>query len=268
MSRILKSGKGGPGQSVQPFATRPPSPAAASVPQEPARNDSARPAPTQPSSPGADANGATQQGHAALQAKLRQAEQEAERLGKELEDLSARTETLQNEAFEKGRKEGLQQSGEDSSQRLALLEKGLAAAVRESERKSAEAETLALQVAKVALTRILGDEAHFAQLLPQAIRHQLDRFRNSKPMAVRVSRADFPDADAVAALAAEFPQLRVSVEKDFGPGTCQLSLELGEVEIGLPGQVERLGARLDDMARAGVKAGDTAAAASTKEASA
>lgn len=183
----------------------------------------------------------------AAKARLAQLEMEVEKQERQLEELTARSEALQAEAFEKGRLEGLRKSDESAGKRLTMLEQALQAVSNQQVQSHAQTEIVALQIAKAALGRMIGDPAQREGLLQQLIRHQIDHFAASKPSVLRVSPEDFPDASAFAEISAKWPDLSVVREKALKAGECQLTLELGEVEIGLPGQVARMSAFFDQL---------------------
>jgi flagellar biosynthesis/type III secretory pathway protein FliH len=182
------------------------------------------------------------------QDRIARLELEAKTLAQQLDELMARSETLQAQAHEQGRAEGARQTGEDTARREALLRRALAECVAAFTTKTGEVEALALQLARSALHRIAGLEEVGCDLLCQTIRHQVARFASDRPATLRVARADFPTLAEDPAWEDEWPQLRIVADRKLVAGDCKLSLELGEVDIGLGGQLERLGDYFDGLA--------------------
>jgi flagellar biosynthesis/type III secretory pathway protein FliH len=175
-----------------------------------------------------------------LQEVLMRSERETELLQRELEEAVSRFENQEAEAFERGRREGLQQSDEESTLRLNLLRQALETANANFAGNAAQVETLALQIASAALSRILGDCAERESMMQQLIAYQIERFAQERPTCLRVSRADFRDATILAQIAGDFPELELIADRKLAPGECLLGLELGEVDIGLTGQAQRM----------------------------
>lgn len=123
-----------------------------------------------------------------------------------------------------------------------LLARTMQAATVSFAENIAQVELLALQLAKAALGRVIGDTDSRHVLLQQLIAFQIERFSQDQPTCLRVAQADFPDAAALARIASDWPDLNLTIDSKLAPGECLISLELGEVEIGLPGQAERMGA--------------------------
>lgn len=164
--------------------------------------------------------------------------------------LEAEAESLKQDveaAWKRGRDAGVAEgrsTAEDRSQ--ALLAAVTAASDKAVEGFHARLESLDLMaagLASLALGRITTDPDARRDLVAGAVRRALAETAAEAVVRIEVSRADFPDAagltNAVQATAAEVLLV------DGPSGICRIRLKLGEIDLGLDGQVARLRALLD-----------------------
>lgn len=133
-------------------------------------------------------------------------DEQAERLKHriaELEQAAAdqvrQCETLEQAAYQRGMDEGMQLGAatvkRDHEAQLATLREGVQAALEAFAEQLRAIEPLALEMTLIALEKILGDPAAYAELIGQTTRHHLAQVTANSTVGVRVSAADFPDAD-------------------------------------------------------------------------
>lgn len=267
MSRLIKGGGGEASKgAVKPFSGQLSRPTKgetettarfASPAQEPGGElgNSLKPAAPSAPHPGPETGPSTHQQDvheralAELQEKLAKAEGETRALEQELEQLATRTEALQTEAYERGRKEGAAETSEEAVERRESLVAAISAASADFAARSAEVELLALSLAKAALVNICGQEDVRGELLRHTIRHQNRRFADEATGRVRLSPSDIGSKADAEALASEFPELDIVADQRLSPGDCHISLALGEADIGITGQIERLASYFDELAK-------------------
>jgi type III secretion protein L len=144
-----------------------------------------------------------------------------------------------------GREAGLAERDARRDEALKRIEGGIDRAVAAFEAQLAALDDLAVLVAREALGKMLGDPDKHMTLLAQAIRHQLRRVDTESIIGVFVSQADYPDADALAALASAIGRaVDLRAVETLAAGACHIKLTLGALEIGLNDQWRRLEAAL------------------------
>ncbi len=163
-------------------------------------------------------------------------------------DVRLRDATIQElrdaraQAFTDGEVEGiaagLQQASDRQVERLALLD----AAIRDSQsilsNGVAGLDRLAAELARDCLDKIFADPDHQAARVTEILAAQLCSIEKSMLVRIEVSRVDFPDDEALAALAAKHELFRTTVTATTAlpTGGCVLTLRLGQMEIGLDRQ--------------------------------
>lgn len=138
-------------------------------------------------------------------------------------------------AREAGRREGHSEAEDDTAQRLAVLEQGVAdAAASWAERLSA-LEPLAALIARAVLLKLVETDAAMEELVTRSVARQMALVRRETVVAIHVSAADFPDDPALARLAADGRTAGVALcaDAELEPGACRMDLQLGEVELGV-----------------------------------
>src|SRR5262249_55988491 len=103
-------------------------------------------------------------------------------------------------------------------------------------------ERLAPALAAQCLDIIFGDAKHRAGEVRKIIGEQLSKIEKSAVLGIEVSRADFSNREAVAALARRIgmPAAVVSARAEIPDGGCIMRLRLGQMEIGLSQQWDSL----------------------------
>jgi type III secretion protein L len=119
---------------------------------------------------------------------------------------------------------------------------------REQSDRLADCELLALQLARVALARILGERESYTDLVSAALGRQLAQLKRDLAVGARVSPLDFADPQSLAALAEAHAGIAVITDPDLAAGECVLDLKLGELDLGIPGQWQRLTGYFDELA--------------------
>jgi flagellar biosynthesis/type III secretory pathway protein FliH len=167
----------------------------------------------------------------------------------EIARLEAEVAAARREGEALGHAEGLKAGAEVGVQALARLGEGIDQASRQLAEALSALDRLAVAVARNGLAKVLGDPELHAQLLGAALRHQLANLQAQAVLVVEVSRRDFADPDALAALAraADRPGLELQASSDLDPGECRINLRLGALEVGVGQQWGRLRAELDDL---------------------
>jgi type III secretion protein L len=152
------------------------------------------------------------------------------RLSKALEAANAAAALAEKRGRAEGRREGAAAAVAEDGERLELLEKAMAAAAADLAGRLEGIDALALAIARAALAKVFEDPAGEAERVAAAIVAQVSRLRSEAVLAVHVSRADFPDEAALAAL--PVGAVRVAASAELASGECRLDLVLGQADIG------------------------------------
>lgn len=170
------------------------------------------------------------------QAEITQKTQEVDR-------LSAAVAAARSEGRAQGLIEGAQAAEDRSEALLRVMTDAAATSVTLLGKRLDELQEVVGDLAAVALERIVGDVSSRQSLVVDTVRRAVGALFVGSVVAVEVSREDFPDA---VTLQAVLPQGCEAHSLDSLPsGGCRLRLRLGEVDLGLHGQVARLRALLD-----------------------
>lgn len=182
---------------------------------------------------------------AELEHRLELAEADLAARDQEIARLSQAAEA----AHAEGRAQGLIEGRKSAEDRSEALLKAVAAA--------AEAGAAALRdrltgledavggLTVLALERIVGHRPERQALIADTVRRAVTESFAGSVIAVEVSAEDFPDAAPLRALLPT--ECEVRLLKDLPSGGCRLRLRMGEVDLGLQGQVARLSAVLDPV---------------------
>lgn len=183
--------------------------------------------------------------------RLRIALSAAEAREADLQDKIAARDEVEARAREaaraEGRTEGRALADTRHAEQLARLSASAGAAETAFATQLASIERLAAGFAGEALARITGDPERHADLVASAVAQELKGVAASTVVAVEVSKLDFPNADALAEITRR-SGLGVSVVEAVGSvssGGCRIRLKLGEVDLSLHSQTERLRRILD-----------------------
>lgn len=169
-------------------------------------------------------------------------------LRRRLADAENEADAREDAAFERGRLEGEELANGETEKRLERLREGLEAMRASHSACCVEYELLALQVARAALGRVFGDEGLQTELLTEAIAQGFARTTRDLVLGVRVSPRDFRSEDELQILAARFPGIEISRDETLDAGGCSINLKLGTIDLGLPGQWQRLTAFFEGLA--------------------
>ena len=196
--------------------------------------------------------------------QISQAEEERERLQRKIADLErelrqrdaaiAELRLEVERALERGTAEGrtigLAEAEDRQSERLALLKKGVEQAQSALSENLASLERLSAVLARECVDIILGDAEDRAEFLSSIVSAQIAKLDQAMILAVEVSDQDFPDEEALAALAERtgVASRMFSLRADMAPGGCVMTLRLGRMEIGLNQQWSTLRELLGEMA--------------------
>ncbi|MGT0244789.1 hypothetical protein [Burkholderia sp. GbtcB21] len=169
----------------------------------------------------------------------------------ELEAACAALESAQQAAYRKGIDEGGRaadaRAKRDDEARIDVLSRGLKDAHSALQVRFASLESLALDVARAALEQMFGATECYPALIAQTIRHHVAHMQAGTVLTVDVSRADFPDDNALLPIAAAAPDSVVTAHPHLPAGACRLGLAPGRAELDLPRQCGRLLAALDPL---------------------
>lgn len=184
---------------------------------------------------------------AALMAQIASVAAERDLYAARLQALEAELITAVAAAEARGLEIGRAEAVSRADDAVRQLEQGLAAGLAQLVADEAALETLAVQVARAALAKVLDNPADPALLVEGAIRRQLASLASEMLVRVEVAEADFPDPARLAQLGQVVGRGRVQVlaNRTLVSGDCRLKLKLGEVEIGLPQQWRSLAKVLD-----------------------
>lgn len=176
-----------------------------------------------------------------------------ERENEELRAALAAQRTASEKAVAAARTEGERQgkadAGDAIDKQLALLGKGVEAAVAAWEDRLADLDDLAPSLARSALGKLLDDSGGHSRFVAGVIARQMQTLRRESLLAVRVSARDFKDEEALAALGNEAGtgSVRIIADADLASGECRIDLQLGHVDVGAKTQWAQLAAFLDDL---------------------
>jgi flagellar biosynthesis/type III secretory pathway protein FliH len=175
----------------------------------------------------------------ALRAELAEAHAGLEARDEEIARLRRDGKTAVAEAAERGRAAGREEADARTDEALAALRGGLASALEALDRDLAALERLAPALAVEALERVFGPQAPQADAVAASLDLQLRRLSRDAVLCASVAAEDFPDAEALAALAAA-TGVRIEALPELERGACRLRLRLGGLEIGPAQQWARL----------------------------
>ncbi len=180
----------------------------------------------------------------ALQEELSQRDSAIEALHR---DVTRALETGES----KGRAAGLAEAQDLQRERLAALESQAGAAQKSIAAGLSSLDRLAALLARECVEKILGGDTDRAALVRDIVATQLARIEKSALLRIEVSRADFPDDEALAALTRRLPTVAASVEAhaDMATGACTMVFQLGRVEVGIGRQWGELSRLLDNLSQ-------------------
>ena len=157
--------------------------------------------------------------------------------------------TREDAAYAKGRKDGVELSVGEEEKRATLLGATLDKLRQAHAERLAEYELLALQLARAALGRIFGDQQLQAELLGATLDNHLSKIRRELILKVRLSPQDFGEEATDAYNSGRFAGLTIERDASLSSGDCEIDLRLGKIDLGLPGQWQRLCDYFDQLAQ-------------------
>lgn len=191
-----------------------------------------------------------------LQARIAQLEAELVRQAEVARQQEKHSSLAREQARAEGYRKGLEDAARKEAERLETLKSCAKSAVKAFEGSLSEAETLAVLLARTCLETLFGTAKGRVQTVCDLIRRQLETMTGETVVMLKVSREDFPDEKAVAALLADsgLDRARVEVDSALKPGAASLQLGLGQMELGIDRQWGSLRQLLDDWTSVGVGA--------------
>lgn len=168
---------------------------------------------------------------AALESELRERDVAIDVLRKDVERAF-------EEGTDKGHVAGLAAAEDKQNDRLFRLETAARRAQEGIAAGLVSLERLAALLARECCDKILGNAQDRADLIGYIIAVQIAKIDKSMLLAVEVSREDFPDDEALAALAQRLAPLTVALEAngEMTSGACVMRLRLGRLSIGIDQQ--------------------------------
>lgn len=173
---------------------------------------------------------------------------EIARLESVLEDREVAHARALEAAVEEARAEAARAHRRDDAAALGTLTTALGSLSARLDEKLGGVETLALNASELALANVFDPPADMMGLVSRAIRKQVSEVRAELVLAVAVSPADFPDPEALTAVAASAPGARIQIDDALASGACRLDLRLGRIDLSLPQHWAELRDRLRQLA--------------------
>ncbi|WEK46122.1 MAG: FliH/SctL family protein [Candidatus Andeanibacterium colombiense] len=233
MSMLLKAGSADALSAVRPLGTVLEEPEATAV--------------VLPRLPGAT----TVRVEARFEQERSELEAEIAALHQRLADTESDADAREDAAFARGRHEGEYLATGETEKRLELLRAGLEAMQQAHSMRLGEYELLALQLARTAVGRIFADESRHVELIGETIARALTAIKRELVQTLRISSRDFRSEEELRALETRFPGITIEQDEALDAGGCAIDLRLGTIDLGLPGQWQRLAAFFEELGSAG-----------------
>ncbi len=167
-----------------------------------------------------------------------------EALEEMLEEARLVRETAVEAALEQGREEGRRAADELGAERLEALRDALMEASQDCLAQLRGKDELAIEIARAAIHRILGEASPRALLAEEIVRNALAQVVGGTVVSARVSAQDFPSDEDVAALARELGAVQIVRDDALPSGGCELELTLGTIDASLDVQLTSLDCEL------------------------
>lgn len=184
----------------------------------------------------------------AHEAELARLQAQVEWLEAALDDAKSAREAAVEAALEQGREEGLRAADELGTERLETLRDQLARTSEKCLQKLTEKDDLAIEIARTAIHKILGEASPCAALAGEIVRNAMAQVVAGTIVAVRVSSKDFAADDELALLARELGAVRIVCDEELPCGGCEIELTLGTVVASLDVQLGALDRELGRFA--------------------
>jgi flagellar assembly protein FliH len=164
--------------------------------------------------------------------------------------LESEREELRRESEASGYARGKKDGDDLGAEALALVGKGVDAALGRMRKELRGLEPLAALLAEKSLSMMIGDAGRHGELVGSLLRVQLAKLEAEAILRVEVSVENFADSEALHALA--LPSgVELSATEKLKSGECRIRLMLGTLEVGIPQQWARLSAALNELAPGG-----------------
>lgn len=154
------------------------------------------------------------------------------------------------EALSEGHRAGLAAAETREAERVAAIARGMTQALAQFDARLAATEGLAAALARACLDRVFTRPDAMTAMVTQALVRHLAALRDDAVVTVRVSGADFPDGETLAAAVRESGRVTVAIDRDLPSGACRVEARLGQVALDVPEQWSVLARLLDEMAAA------------------
>lgn len=178
-------------------------------------------------------------------------------LEREIEALTAQrrsdalsAERREKDAFARGETAGRAEAENREDERVRALAQALDTAHHTHAAALEQLEVLTLSVAQAALARIFGDRSRYADMVADALRHQLTQIDRSLVTRLRVAPADFEASTTLSALMADHPDIPLLADPALGSGECRIDLQLGRIDASPGTQWQALSDLLGTLAEA------------------
>ncbi|WP_332819472.1 FliH/SctL family protein [Sphingopyxis sp.] len=158
------------------------------------------------------------------------------------------------EARERGREAGFAAATTREQERVDALKGAIGEALATLERKIDSERDLAIDIARAALDRIVADPSLYHGLVTETARRNAAGLQRSSIVGLRVSVADFPDANALAALPPLGNHVKVEADPSLEPGACIFDLSLGSLDASIPRQLAAIEGALEQAYRKAISA--------------
>lgn len=170
------------------------------------------------------------------------------------EDRIAELETAcldaRREGEEDGFTRGLAKLDAERTEQLEILQTAIDSAQATFIESLSSMDRLAASIARSCLETIIGDPAHYSDLVTRSLGRQLELLESSSVIQVSVSPDDFSDTPALEKLAMS-SGARIVADSALAGGECRVSLRLGSIDIGPTTQWGRLWRTLSELAGPG-----------------
>lgn len=179
-----------------------------------------------------------------LEARIAELEAEiARRDGARPEELA--------EARAAGAREALEERSDAEAQAISELKRALAKAQAKWTEQLGSWEGLSIGIAHAVLEQVFADADDRSASVASAIERRLHSLEAHSVVCVRVSSADFADADRLRSAARKVGgNVEIAVDCKLKSGDCVIDFKLGHADLGLPAQWTRISNLLERLERA------------------
>lgn len=140
------------------------------------------------------------------------------------------------EAEKRGYAKGLDDAEVREAELLQGLRTALMGAVATLDQRFDAERDLAIEIARAALDRLFADPSLYRGMVVETARLQAAGLRGSAAVRLRVSEADFPDAETLGSLPSVDAALTVESDAALAAGSCIFDLTLGTLDASIARQ--------------------------------